>query len=97
MKKLVRKVLQFFFPKKEWNYEVDVDLAVSKFNAAVKGLESAADRMDKERAELEAKVAKIKERDAALDVTLAKVSKIKGRLGWLLADDEADVNTDTVG
>jgi hypothetical protein len=51
-------------------------------------IEKAGARMDKERAVLEAKVARIKERDAALDETLAKVSTIKGRLGWLMGDME---------
>jgi len=96
MSKFVRRFLQFLFPKKRWNYEVDVDLAVKAFNAAVTNLEAAGKRMDKERVVLEAEIARIKERDAALDATLAKVSKIKGRLSWLVGDDD-DANTDTVG
>ena len=97
MSKFVRRFLQFLFPKKRWNYEVDVDLAVKAFNAAVKNLAAAGERMDKERVVLEAEIARIKERDAVLDVTLAKVTKIKGRLSWLIADDDGDVNVDTVG
>lgn len=91
-----RRLLQFLFPKKEWNYEADVQIALKAFNAAVGNLEKAGARMDKERAALEAKVARIKERDATLDETLAKVSTIKGRLGWLMGDIE-DTTADDAG
>lgn len=86
--KFIRRLLQFLFPNKEWNYEADVEIALKAFNAAVANLEKAGARMDKERAALEAKVARIKARDEALDATLAKVTTIKGRLGWLLGDIE---------
>jgi len=94
--KFVRRLLQFLFPNKEWNYEADVEIALKAFNASVKNLEKAGARMDKERAALEAKVARIKERDEALDATLAKVSTIKGRLAWLLGDVE-DTTADDAG
>ena len=94
--KFVRRLLQFLFPNKEWNYEADVEIALKAFNASVKNLEKDGARMDKERAALEAKVARIKERDEALDATLAKVSTIKGRLAWLLGDVE-DTTADDAG
>jgi hypothetical protein len=94
--KFVRRLLQFLFPNKEWNYEADVEIALKAFSAAVTNLEKAGARMDKERAALEAKIARIKARDEALDETLAKVSTIKGRLGWLLGDIE-DSTADDAG